>query len=181
MPAIATTLIGVLTGDWLRSYREKRDHALGLFFFGNLLAVAGLWWNHEFPINKKIWTSSYVLFASGVAMELLAMCYWLIDVRGRCKWGLAFLVLGTNAITVFFASGIFGRLLRFIEITPQGPRWMPPRSAGGTPLSTWLYRAVFQAHIHDPYAASAAWAAAYLLFWLIVMLPLYRHRVFIKI
>lgn len=172
LPAIATTLIGVLVGNWLHSYREKRDHALGLFFFGNLLVAAGLWMNHAFPLNKKIWTSSYVLFTGGAAMEFLAMCYWLIDVRGKRAWAWPFFVFGTNAIAVFFASGIVGRILSRTKV------WEGDRQISA---AQWLYDELFQSWIRDPCQASLAWALCYVVLWFFLILPLYRRRIFIKV
>lgn len=175
MPAIATTMIGVLVGDWLHSYREKRDHALGLFFFGNVLIVAGLWWHHEFPINKKIWSSSYVLLAGGIAMELLAMCYWLIDVKGKKVWAWPFFVFGTNAIAVYVAASIFARILRYTKV-----------GDGGKSLGTWLYEGLCGGiHRVWPAAAaeftSAAWGFLYILLFFFLLIPLYRRRIFIKV
>lgn len=178
LPAVATTLIGVLVGNWLHTYREKRDHVLGLYFFGNLLIAAGLWWHHEFPINKKIWTSSYVLLAGGISMELLAMCYWLIDVKGKRAWAWPFLVFGTNAITVFFASGITGRIIsKYVKIGS---------GSEAVPLASWLYHHLVAGMRHlmpniSPEATSATWAFLYVLFWFILLIPLYRRRIFIRV
>jgi predicted acyltransferase len=218
MPAIATTLLGVLTGGWLRTNREGRDKAIGLFFWANLLIFFGLWAAHEMPINKKIWTSSYVLLAGGISMNLLAMCYWLIDVKGRRRWAWPFMVFGTNAILVFFASGIVGRLLNFCKLPfnaeghlaqPMGQTarlWLhqcfswPGFPADSPPGAKWIsvrsflyqhgFASPFQ-HLSDAGGwlswlgntrnASLAWALAYVLFWLILLIPLYRKRIFLKV
>lgn len=171
---LGTCLLGVLTGDWLRSRREDRDKLIGLFFAANLLMVAGLWMGHRVPINKKIWTSSYVLLAGGIAMHVLAMCYWLIDVKGWRRWSWPFLVFGTNAILVFFASGILGRILGFFSFGLDAPS-----------VKVWIYNHWFAAHFptagYGPYNASLAYALAYVVLWLILMIPLYHKRLFWKV
>jgi predicted acyltransferase len=172
VPAIATTLIGILTGTWLHSARDNRDKALGMFFAGNILIVAGLWWGMAFPINKKIWTSSYVLLTGGIALEMLAMCFWLIDVKGRRVWSWPFFVFGTNAITVFFLSGLLGRWMTIWQV--EGDR-------GTMSLKNWIYTELFRPTFESAYNASLAYAAAYLVLWFLLLLPLYRRRIFIKI
>ena len=171
---VGTCLLGVLTGGWLRGRREDRDKLIGLFFAANLLMVAGLWMAHSVPISKKIWTSSYVLLAGGIAMHMLAMCYWLIDVKGWRRWSWPFLVFGTNAILVFFASGILGRILGFFNFGLDAPS-----------VKAWIYGQWFVAHFPatgcGPYNASLAYALAYVALWFILMIPLYHKRVFWKV
>lgn len=204
IPAIATTLLGVLAGNWLHGYRDRNEKTIGLFFAANLLLFAGLWMNRSFPINKKIWTSSYVLLAGGIAMNALAMCYWLVDVKGRRRWAWPFLVFGTNAIAVFFASGILGRLIGVTwtlpvddsgRLAPMGGLWhtltiwfnavFGPAGAvtwpgKAIPLKTWLFQTCFESWA-APKAASLLFALTYVLIWLILMMPLYRRRIFIKV
>jgi predicted acyltransferase len=171
---LATCLLGVLTGTWLRARRSDADKLIGLFFAANLMIVAGLWMDYSVPINKKIWTSSYVLLAGGIAMHMLAMCYWLVDVKGYRRWSLPFVVFGTNAILVYFASGIVGRMLAFYTFGVDAPS-----------LRTWIFQQGFASHFpasgYGPYNASLAFALAYVLFWLIVLIPLYRRRIFLKV
>src|ERR1044072_3687060 len=82
IPAIATTLFGVLTGHWLRSERTRWDKVMGMFVAGAVCVVLGWAWNPFFPINKALWTSSYVLFTAGLALQLLELCYWVSDIQG---------------------------------------------------------------------------------------------------
>lgn len=216
VPAIATVLIGVLAGNWLHSSREGRDKAIGLFFFANLLMFFGLWAAHDMPINKKMWSSSYVLLMGGLAMNVLAMCYWLIDVKGWRRWSWPLLVFGSNAIVVFFMSGIVGRLLGYCKLPllpdgrlaqPMGQTlrlWgqqflagfsgKPPFDANWVSLKGWIYQHGFVDvsqrfadsgawlnWLADPRNPSLAWALAYVLFWLIVLIPLYHRRIYVKI
>src|SRR4030095_15035922 len=80
IPAVSTTLLGVLTGHWLRTERTQFEKVAGLFVAGAVCVMIGWAWNPFFPINKALWTSSYVMFAGGLALQLLALCYWVIDI-----------------------------------------------------------------------------------------------------
>jgi predicted acyltransferase len=172
LPATATVLLGVLTGRWLRTSREKTDKALGLFFAANVALVLGLCMNYGFPINKKIWSSSYVVFTAGLALHFLAMCYWLIDVKGWKRWAWPFVVFGSNAIVVFVASSLVAKMMIRIKLAlPDG---------GQISLRTWIYDHGF-ASWAGPLYGSLFFALAYVLLWLLPMIPLYRRRIFIKI
>lgn len=172
LPAIATVLCGLLAGGWLRGPRDEREKAVGLFFAANVLLVAGLMLDGWIPINKKIWTSSYVLVTGGLAMHVLAMCYWLIDVRRRRSWAIPFVVFGTNAIVVYVASSLTARILI---------RWKIVGAGGAEiPLKTWLYQEFFTSWA-SPANASLLYALSYVLLWLLLLIPLYRARVFIRV
>src|SRR5687767_9495347 len=90
IPAIATTLFGVLTGQWLRTNKTPYEKVAGLFVAGACCVVIGWCWNPFFPINKALWTSSYVFFTGGLALEFLAFCYWLIDIKKYQTWAKPF-------------------------------------------------------------------------------------------
>ncbi len=172
LPAIATTVIGVLTGRWLSTQRDGKDKAGALFIMANVLIVAGLWANHAIPINKKIWTSSYALFAAGASMSALATCYWLVDLRGYRRWTRPFEVFGTNPILAYVASSLLGTLLYVRSIEPSG--------GTSIPLRVSIYREYFLSWA-SPLNASLAFAFAYVVFWLVLLTPLYRRRMFIRI
>ena len=106
LPAIATLLIGILAGEWLRSEREGGRKALGLVVAGIPLLLAGRLLHPYFPINKNLWTSTYVLFTGGFAMLLLAACYWVVDLRGWRGWATPFLVFGMNAILAYALAAL---------------------------------------------------------------------------
>ena len=171
LPAIATALSGVFAGYWLRSGRERLQIARGMAVAGGLATIAGLVWSVWFPINKNLWTSSYVLFSSGAALLCLSLCYWLIDVKGYRRWAQPAVVLGVNAIAVFVLSGLVTRLLIRIHV--------PSKPDPGT-LKQWLYETFF-ASWASPTNASLAFGLSYLLLWWVLMALLYRRRVFIKI
>ena len=172
LPAVATVLLGVLTGHWLRGKREKTATAVGLFFMANVALVLGLGMNYGFPINKKIWSSSYVIFTAGLALHFLAMCYWLIDVRGFKRWAWPFVVFGSNAIVVFFASSLSAKMMYRTKLALPG--------GGEISIKNWIYQNAFAAWA-DPQFASLCFALTYILLWLLLMIPLYRKRIFIKV
>jgi predicted acyltransferase len=172
IPAIATTLVGVLTGHLLRSRRTPLEKVSAMFVAGVACVVAGWAWNYWFPINKALWTSSYVLFTAGLALELLAVCYWLVDIKGYRRWSLPFVVFGTNALAVYFLSEFCVHVTSLFELT---------RADGSRAnVLTLVYEKLF-ASWATPEGASLAFAITTVLFWLAVMTLLYRKRVFIKV
>lgn len=171
IPAVATTLLGYLTGRWLLSGRERIDKALGLFFMANVALVAGLWMNYGFPINKKIWSSAYVVFTAGMALHFLAMCFWLIDVKRWRGWAWPFLVFGTNSIAVFFASGLLAKMMG---------RWKVGADASAVSMKSWIYEHGF-ASWAGPLNGSLLFALAYVTLWLSILIPMYRMRWFIRV
>src|SRR5678816_334447 len=117
IPAIATTLFGILAGHWFRTERTHYEKVAGLFVAGAVCVMIGWAWNPFFPINKALWTSSYVFFTAGLALQLLALCYWLIDIKGHRRWAWPFEVFGMNAIALFVGSGLMVKLMEMIKIT----------------------------------------------------------------
>jgi predicted acyltransferase len=168
LPALGTGLLGLLAGQWLRWPSPARlSKSVGLALAGGLAVVIGLIWNNWFPINKALWTSSYVLFAGGLALELLALLYWLCDVRGYRRGLGPILAFGVNAIAVFFGSAILSRTLGLLRLTgPNG------QQVGG---QQWLYDWGIAPFFSDPRNASLAGAVVCLLIWLVVLSYL-RHR-----
>lgn len=118
-PAIATCLLGVLAGQWMRQSEyngralDPRRRAGYLLAAGALAAALGLLASPAFPINKSMWTSTFALLAGGLSAILLAVFYWLIDVKGHLRWAFPFLVIGLNSIFIYLASD----LLPFDDIT----------------------------------------------------------------
>jgi len=107
LASVSTALLGVLTGHWLRSNRPDNHKVTGLALAGLISLSAGYIWGLVFPVIRLLWTGSMVLFAAGLSLLLLALFYWLIDIRGYNKWAFGFVVIGMNAIAVFTASRIF--------------------------------------------------------------------------
>jgi predicted acyltransferase len=171
-PAIATPLLGALVGDWLRRQRLSQRVALQLFGMGVVVLAVGRALHPLFPINKKLWTSTFVLFTAGFAMVLLALCYWLIDVKRWRRWTPPLLVFGTNALAIFVLSDIIAILsTRFRHQLADGR------------LITWhsLFYNKFFVPYANPYNASLLFAVFFVLLCLALMWPLYRKRIFIKL
>jgi predicted acyltransferase len=173
IPAIATTLSGVLAGHWLRQTREAHEKAAGLFVAGVACVVAGWIWSGWFPINKPLWTSSYVLFTTGMGLQLLALCYWLVDIKKYRRWALPFRIFGVNALAVFVLSGLAAQLMNL---------WKLPRADGRTGnLQTYIYEHIFAPLAAAPANSSLIYALVYVLIWLGLMAILYRRKIYIKV
>jgi predicted acyltransferase len=172
IPAIATTLCGVLTGHLMRSRRTPLEKVALMFVAGVAGIVVGWTWNYWLPVNKALWTSSYVVFTAGMALQLLALCYWLIDIKGFRRWSLAFVVFGTNALAVFFLTGLFARMLTIIKLAGEGDKKVA--------LQSVIFKNFF-ASWAAPLNASLAFAVCFVLLWLGLMAILYRRGIFIKV
>ncbi len=172
VPAISTGLFGVLVGTYLRRKdRETTTKIAWLFSAGVLAIAAGLVWDLFFPINKSLWTSSYVLYAGGLATVTLALLYWLIDEQGYKRGTKPFVAFGVNAITVFFLSGLLPRTLNMIRLDLNGQ---------DTGLQSYIYQAFFQPSF-SPVNASLAYAVVYVLFWFVILWIMYRKNIIIKV
>jgi predicted acyltransferase len=106
IPTVSTALLGVLTGYWLQSDNTKGKKARGMLIAAIILIGAGLIWSVWFPIIKNLWTSSYVLFSGGLTLLILVLFYWLIDILKYRNWAFFFVVVGTNAITIYMLTHV---------------------------------------------------------------------------
>jgi predicted acyltransferase len=172
LPAVGTVLLGVLAGHWVRAAGGAERKAIGLLAAGSAGVAAGWAWGLVFPINKPLWTSSYVVFTAGLACWTLAACYWLVDVKGYRRWSHPFFLFGVNAIAAFFLSSLFARILTLIQWTDAAERTVT--------LKGYLYQTLF-ASWAAPVNASLLFALAYVGFWLAVMALMHRHRVYVKV
>src|SRR5262249_32105268 len=144
----------------------------GLFAVGALCVITGYVWNWGFPINKALWTSSYVMFTGGLALELLALCYWAIDVKGGQRWAKPFVVFGGNALGLYVLSGLLMDVLDLIHVS----------KLNGTvgSLRDFLYERIFASWM-SPINASLAFALSYIGLWWLLMYILYRRKIFVKV
>ena len=173
LPAIATALTGIAAGVLLRSSRTAADKILWLLMAGAIGAVAGLAWGTRFPINKNLWTSSYVLLTSGLASIFLAGCFWLVDGRPAVRpWVRPFVVLGMNALALFVLSGLLVKTLVLIKVT--GPTGAPQS------LYAWLYQNAF-APLAAPKNASLLFALTALLALYGILEVFYHRRWFLRV
>lgn len=172
IPAIGSAMIGIFTGNLLRSQKDQTTKTVYLYIASSLLMLAGWIWSFWFPLNKNIWTSSYVLWTAGLALNFLAFCYWFVDVKKITWWIKPFQVYGMNAITVFFLSGIVGRIMYMVKWTDA--------SGNIVTIKSYLFDNYFLSWL-DPINASLAWAIVYILVWLGLMWILYAKKIFIKV
>jgi predicted acyltransferase len=168
LPALGTTLLGMLTAMWLRTNRSLQQKWAGVLGGGVVCLLLGELWNPWFPINKKLWTSSYVLFAAGISLVCWAVVMWLTDIRGWKKgWTSFWLVLGMNAITAYVLSEVLAALGYSIHV-------------GNVTLEQVVYAHVF-AGIHPAGLASLLYSICFMLVCWLCMLPLYRKKIFLKV
>jgi len=171
LPAVATALLGTLAGDVLGANRTLVRKAAVFLGYGTVLAAAGLLLHPLMPINKQLWTSTFVLFAGGAALFVLGNLLIVVELFRLRLWAYPFLVLGTNAIAVFFLSSLTTKILLWINISSEG---------GRQTLYSWIYRNLF-ASWAGAELGSLAFALVAVLFWILAMTPLYRRRIFIKV
>lgn len=172
LPAVATALAGIFTGEWLRTQKSQNEKLIGLFVVGSVAAAAGAVFGWFFPINKNLWTSSYVVLTAGLALLTLAVIFYVVDLRGRDRWATPFLVFGTNSIVAYVLSGLLAKILLKI-------RWADAEGSTVS-LNSWLYHRFFASWIPE-YFASLAWAAVHVVAILGITWLLYRKKIFIKI
>ena len=176
LPAVGTALLGLLTGIWLRGKRAAKSTAAGLAVAAVVCLALGYLWSLEFPLNKNMWTSSFVLVAAGYSLVVLTLSYWVMDVWG---WGRGqskalvypWLVLGSNAITAYMFSEIVPGILERIHFTAGGKMTNP---------GAWLADHVF---IHMPTPGWAAFAFSFftLAYCFIPVWIMYRKKIFVKV
>jgi len=172
VPAIANALIGVLTGHLLLSDKDQITKTVYLFVAGNILLLSGYVWDFWFPINKNLWSSSFVLFTCGFALNLLALCYWTIDIKGFKWWTKPFLVFGMNAITVYYLAVLAGRYMKYIKVSDSGGSLVN--------LKVFIYNNFFLP-LFSPVNASLVYSLVYTMMWLGFMWILYSRKIFIKV
>ncbi|MEO6051111.1 MAG: heparan-alpha-glucosaminide N-acetyltransferase domain-containing protein [Pyrinomonadaceae bacterium] len=190
IPAIVTTISGVLAGTWLKYRGEGQvasdegspssivpvhsslNKVSGMFFFGIILLALGLIWNSYFPMNKALWTSSYVLATTGLALLVLGSCYWLIDIKGYKSWAKPFVIFGVNAMPLFVFTGIFARMIAAYRVPGDDGQLIS--------IQRWVMNRVYLP-IAQPIDASLMFAVSFILFWLFMMWLLYRKKIYIKV
>jgi predicted acyltransferase len=143
IPAIATCMLGALAGHWLRTAYSQKRKVLGLVLAGVASLGAGLLWSLAFPIVKNIWSSSFVLFAGGWSLLLLALFYLIIDVLGYRKWAFFFTVIGANSITIYLTRHFFnfkevGLIFTHGFINYLGG-WKPFAIELGSVVAGWMF------------------------------------------
>lgn len=167
IPAIVTALSGVFTGRWITSDKPGYEKVSGMYFAGALCLAVGSIMDLGFPINKYLWSPSYVIFMAGMSLIFLATCYYLIDIKQQRGWTRPFVVFGMNPLALYIFSAVFTRLT--IVIRP-----------GGTTLKGLVYDNLFSSWL-NPVNASLAFALCYLALWYVVLAWMYNKKIFLKI
>ena len=173
IPAIATAMLGVIAGRWI-GLKEKPllERISGLFAAGSIAMLIGLMWNWSFPINKNLWTSSYVMFTAGMACIALATIMWIVDACDVKWWTKPFVVYGVNPIVAFVGSGVMARLIYTL--------WHVNYAGKSTAIQDAIYQSVFLPWL-PPRVASLAFAIAFVLLWYGILLVLYRRKIILKV
>jgi predicted acyltransferase len=172
LTAIATMLTGTLTGFLLKGAATVPQKVARLLAWGAVVAAAGLLWGRVLPVNKNLWTGSYVIFTSGAALVALAICLFIVDVRGWKRPFAFFFTFGTNPLLVFFFSGLFAKTLGLVKLTNTG--------GDAVTLHAWLYRGGFS-WISDPTLRSHAFALVTIVLWWAVLRVFEKRGWFWKI
>ena len=173
IPAIATAMLGIFAGRWIADKRRSLlERIVGLYGVGCVAMVAGSLWGWVFPINKNLWTSSYVIFTAGFACVVLATCLWIVDVRHISGWTKPFIVYGVNPLIAFVGSGLMARLIDSLLKV----------NIGGKSVS--LHQASYQM-FYEPFFpakfASLLWGLCFVALWLGILTVLYRRNVIVKL
>jgi len=170
--AIGSVLCGVLAGRWIATERALSERLVGLFGAGSLAAVAGLMWDGSLPINKNLWTSSYVLFTAGMGAMTLATCMWVIEVLNVRWWTKPFLIFGMNPIVAFVGSGVMARCIYTVFTASYHGRRVPVQSI--------IFQSAFASWL-PPRDASLLFALVFVLLWLGILSALHRKQWFLKL
>ncbi len=167
LPAIVTALLGYWVGLAIDRWPRSMATVLKLALIGGVLYFAGEYWHTlGMPVNKKLWTSSFVLVTGGLAMAALAGCYALFDLFGARKLAAPFAIVGLNPITVFVGSGLLARLLTVIKVGS---------GEGAITLQKWLYQTLFTSWLSEPKMASLGFSLATVAFWWLVAWLMWRR------
>ncbi|MEW6512145.1 MAG: DUF5009 domain-containing protein [Bacteroidota bacterium] len=172
LPAIGTGIAGLLLGHWLRTTHDISTKTAWIFVAGTLTTLAGIIWDIWFPINKALWTGSYVLYTAGMALLFFGTIYWLVDARRITWWTRPFVVFGLNAIALYIIAWITETLCWIIQVS----------TAPGTSVSliTYVYDNYLLALL-SPINASLVWAVLFVVGHLGIMWVLYAKKIFIKL
>ena len=170
LPALGTALLGMLTALWLRAKKSSQTKFIGIFAAAIAGLLLGKIWGHWLPINKKLWTSSYVLFAAGWSLLGLSICYWLIEIKQWTRgWTFPWVVFGSNAIAVYVFSELLPSLLYDVHV-----------GSNHHTLGQVIYAHAFGL-VPDKAFGSLLYSLCYVAVCFIPALILYRKKIFIKI
>ena len=169
LPSIATTIFGMFIGKIILLKDQTHQHKLKLFIYIGLFAlISGYIWSLNFPLNKALWSSSYVLATGGWATLVFALIYFISDIKGHASWGKPAIVFGSNAITVFFMSGVIARLFGMIKLS------------NGVSIHGNIYN-FLSSIVTIPELSSLIYAFFVIVFYYFVALTMYKKGIFLKV
>ncbi|OXG08364.1 putative acyltransferase [Flavobacterium araucananum] len=175
LPSIVNGIIGLLIGQIVQREITKTQKATKIAIAGITLIIAGLLWDIVFPINKSLWTSSYVLYTTGLAATCLSILYYVIDIADYKKGFKLFLIWGVNPMIVFFFSQIIPQALVMIQVkNPQNP-------AEQINLLNYLYHFGIAPFFSNPMTASLAGALVYVAIWTFILWIFYKNKLIFKV
>lgn len=179
LPAMVQVILGFTAGQYIRLKGKTYDMLAHLFIAGAVLIFAGLCWDLVFPINKKIWTSSYVLYTTGLAMMVIGILIYLLEFKeAKGAWSRFFDVFGKNPLFIFFLSGFLPRILALF-------RWVDHTNAEGKPIYTsafpWFYEHVCKPVSDNPKNGSLLYALCMIAFYWLIVYILDRRKIYIKV
>ncbi len=172
IPCIAHVLIGVMAGALIMGVKDNHQKIERLGLLGAVILMLGFLWDYAMPINKTLWSSSYVLVTCGLASLLLAVLIWLIDVKGYKAWTRFFETFGVNPMAIFVFAGLFANLISNIGFTTAAGKWVS--------LKGYLYADILSSFF-GPTLGSLVFALMFIGFCWLVALPLYLKKIYIKI
>jgi predicted acyltransferase len=166
LSAVASALVGSLAGERLRIAPNAKGTVSSLLLGGTLLAIGGYLWSFALPFNKPLWTGSYAIYTAGLAVVALAVCYWIVDVRGYGQWARPFIWLGLNPLAIYFLAELAGHLMDIFNV------------------KTALYWGVLRPAIHPPLdemATSFVFAGLTVALWIAVAGVMFRRDIRIQV
>ena len=171
IPSVVTVLIGFLVGTMIKTTNDHEDNAQRMAVLGSLFIIIGWLWGFIFPINKQLWTSSYVLYTGGIAIILLAGLMWLVDIKKINWWTKPFVILGSNAIFLYALSSIWVKILLKISFELEG------KMISGY---SYFYKTIFQP-LAGNINGSLLFAFFHVVIFLLILTWMYRKKIYIKI
>lgn len=171
LPSSITVIIGFLVGTMIKTAKDHKENCRRMYILGSLMIIIGWIWGIFFPINKQLWTSSYVLYTAGIGTVLLSSMIWIIDVLEYKKWTFPFIVFGSNSIFIFALSGIWAKILLKIKFILYG------KEISGY---SYLYQTIFLPLAGD-INGSLLFALFHVLAFWIILFWMYRKKIFIKL
>jgi predicted acyltransferase len=175
IPAVATAVIGILIGSLIHSKEPKRDICKAMLLIAAVLTSVGYLWSLVFPLNKALWTSSYVLYSAGLGLFVLTLIHYLTEVKAKKKMFSFFLIWGVNPMIVFFMSGIIPRALGMIKF--QNPEQIDKQ----TTVLNYAYQFWITPLFNDEKAASLLYAIVYASLWSLLLWYFYAKKLFFKV